>query len=67
MRIAGFAENSAFEAAGVEGVITSDDGYTVRTGQDLSFALSIAALEFTDSTAYARPYRKRGRPSPLTI
>ena len=33
MQIAGFAENSAFEAAGVEvgDVITSIDGYTVRT------------------------------------
>ena len=53
MRIAGFAENSAFEAAGVEvgDVITSIDGYTVRTGQDLSFALSMAALDSTDGTA----------------
>ena len=62
MRIAGFAENSAFEAAGVEvgDVITSIDGYTVRTGQDLSFALSMAALDSTDSTAALDLTVKRG-------
>ena len=62
MRIAGFAENSAFEAAGVEvgDVITSIDGYTVRTGQDLSFALSMAALDSTDGTAALDLTVKRG-------
>ena len=62
MQIAGFAENSAFEAAGVEvgDVITSIDGYTVRTGQDLSFALSMAALDSTDGTAALDLTVKRG-------
>ena len=62
MQIAGFAENSAFEAAGVEvgDVITSIDGYTVRTGQDLSFALCMAALDSTDSTAALDLTVKRG-------
>lgn len=59
---AGFAENSAFEAAGVEvgDVITSIDGYTVRTGQDLSFALSMAALVPQTATAALDLTVKRG-------
>lgn len=41
-------------------VITSIDGYTVRTGQDLSFALSMAALDSTDGTAALDLTVKRG-------
>lgn len=36
------------------------DGYTVRTGQDLSFALSMAALDSTDGTAALDLTVKRG-------
>ena len=52
-QISRFLEDSPLEAAGVQAgdVITSLDGYTVRTDTDLSFALSLASMDETEETA----------------
>lgn len=62
-QIAKFAENSAFEQAGVQvgDVITSINDYKVYTDQDLSFALSMASMDIAGDQAEIDLEVRRGK------
>ena len=62
-KVASFVEGSALEAAGVQAgdVITEINGYRIYTDQDLSFALSLAAMDANEDRVVLDIEVRRGK------